>query len=1100
MTVRYTDKTKNDKDKDKKRVKNLKKQKQKRIQSLNQRLKLVTIFIILHLILNDLNKQDTNQSKVGVLMLPDLILLTTTMNMKTLTRLQRQWKQKNWNKQMKIKNGNRKPTKVKKHLKLFQLNKGNSSIDTFKDAIKYNVAEQQADVITLGEANIPRDDTSLKKDYPEYNSELLYLDGHDLARIVVLIKKGIIYERIRDAEVEDACFIMIKVKISRGKYVHIASIYRQWNLPSILRTSPEKCGLPGQLMRWNKILASIKQVSRRSIPLIIQGDLNIDQWQDNDPLSRNDIKQLNDILVDAKSELSLVQINHKPTRFQNGKNPSLLDLVLTDKPQNINCVETINSNVSDHKCVICQFHVKELQTQDQFFFTRNWKLINSSSLMQMIENNERLQDIFRYTDPETIATIIVEELNKIIDEIAPPKTIQIRGRDSKHKNEELEELKSESDHQLEKAINTGDRDEYRLYTRLKNKFQRKTKKFNEEQLKEEISDTKTMWKRVAEKLDKEKTDIPRNIVDGDKIVSSPIKLARLFMTFFKDKIKEIRKKFIEPKVDPITILGKLIPKPETSFDFRAVTIKETYEVINNMRGSNSRGFDYVTSKTLKQIPHMSSLWLTHLFNSMVVTNKFPKILKVTRILPILKPNKISTDKTSFRPIANLSVFEKVVEELMKRQLNEFFENENIILDNHHGGRKGYSTVTARAVIDTECSQIVERNNLGFVLTTDLSSAFDSVDTNILLKKLSYYGIGEKTNKLIESYLTERTEYTEINNRKSDLQEALPCSVVQGSKLSSLLYTIYTNEIPLLHNLMKDEEWMNKNLDKNVTTYSTTNHTTVNYIDDSSNIISFEEHTDAIHYLNDFFLTLKAFYNANLLCMNGEKTGLVCIARPQVRLNKDDIYIVEQPKNIVCKPQIRLLGWFLNERLSYDSTVYQNIGIVQNNINKLQSYQHLMTEHQRRMIANSHLKSKITYGGPLMLGQDEKVIQSIHKSQMTISRWIRGNYCFKESVESISRSVKWDTPNQTLIKNTAILMKKIIHDKRPAQLCNYIRFQRTRESAKLGKNFEVNTKYGKKTFSNHSINIYNILPDYMKQQSVEDFKKTIKTFRIEYKPD
>ena len=136
----------------------------------------------------------------------------------------------------------------------------------------------------------------------------------------------------------------------------------------------------------------------------------------------------------------------------------------------------------------------------------------------------------------------------------------------------------------------------------------------------------------------------------------------------------------------------------------------------------------------------------------------------------------------------------------------------------------------------------------------------------------------------------------------------------------------------------------------------------------------------------------------------------------------------------------------------------------------------------------------------MLGQDEKVIQSIHKSQMTISRWIQGNYCFKESVESISRSVKWDTPNQTLIKNTAILMKKNIHDKRPAQLCNYIRFQRTRESAKLGKNFEVNTKYGKKTFSNHSINIYNILPDYMKQQSVEDFKKTIKTFRIEYKPD
>ena len=74
-------------------------------------------------------------------------------------------------------------------------------------------------------------------------------------------------------------------------------------------------------------------------------------------------------------------------------------------------------------------------------------------------------------------------------------------------------------------------------------------------------------------------------------------------------------------------------------------------------------------KTIMMIPHITSLWVNHLFNSMVHTSKFPKILKIMRILPILKQKKNKMEKTSYRPIANLSVYEKLIEEhLKKRQL------------------------------------------------------------------------------------------------------------------------------------------------------------------------------------------------------------------------------------------------------------------------------------------------------------------------------------------------------------------------------------------------------------------------------------------------
>ena len=64
--------------------------------------------------------------------------------------------------------------------------------------------------------------------------------------------------------------------------------------------------------------------------------------------------------------------------------------------------------------------------------------------------------------------------------------------------------------------------------------------------------------------------------------------------------------------------------------------------------------------------------------------------------------------------------------------------------------------------------------------------------------------------------------------------ANPCSVLQGSKLSSLLYVIYCNEIPLLRNLVGSQN-MTQLTDKQYTV-DTTNitHNTIQYVDNSTN--------------------------------------------------------------------------------------------------------------------------------------------------------------------------------------------------------------------------------------------------------------------------
>ena len=65
------------------------------------------------------------------------------------------------------------------------------------------------------------------------------------------------------------------------------------------------------------------------------------------------------------------------------------------------------------------------------------------------------------------------------------------------------------------------------------------------------------------------------------------------------------------------------------------------------------------------------------------------------------------------------------------------------------------------------------------LFLDLKRAFDTVDHTILLRKLEQYGIRSKTLRWFESYLSNRSQYVEYNNSKSDTK-IITRGVPQGS--------------------------------------------------------------------------------------------------------------------------------------------------------------------------------------------------------------------------------------------------------------------------------------------------------------------------------
>ena len=456
----------------------------------------------------------------------------------------------------------------------------------------------------------------------------------------------------------------------------------------------------------------------------------------------------------------LTQFVSKPTRVTESSS-TIIDHIYSTNPGNIIESFVPSLSISDHFpiCFTRKINNKIRKTKHITTRYRSFKNFNEDSFRADLASD---LNNFTVDQPDINKDISVwyNIIQKHLDQHAPYKTSRVKTKKlPEWYNQEIALARRKRDNFKQRKLWA----DYKVFRNKTKDLIRKAKRNHFSDTVTKSKDTKTIWqhfRKVNNKNTSSNSGLPEEIIFDNKRYTKSEDIAAKLNQYFSS-ISEIFKDTDSEQLD--TDFNKLkhfvdskVPN-NTYFNFPVITSEQVCRIISTLDSSKAISLDGIGSRIIKLIDHLLSPSIAALINKSILTGRFPDQFKLAKVFPIHKTGSKS-DPANYRPISILPTISKIFERHVNKHLMAYLNKYGLIHETQSGFRQKHSCQTALVKLVDQWMSCIDKGDIIGSLFLDFRKAFDLVNHNILIKKLSVY-------KIISSSLQWFTSYLESRQKK-----------------------------------------------------------------------------------------------------------------------------------------------------------------------------------------------------------------------------------------------------------------------------------------------------------------------------------------------